>query len=332
VKQFSFVVFVFAALAAGIACGGGSNTDFSSSNKLKVVTTVAPLTNIVQNIGGDKIELVGIIPDGVDSHTFEPSPKNAKQLAAANIFIMNGAHLEGSSEKIAQQNLKDPTKIYRLAENTLTGDDPKTGFLYDFSFPKEKGDPNPHLWMSPKNAGRYAQLVTQWLGQNDPPNKAYYDQNFAAYAAVLDRLDATIRAAVDTVPPDQRKLLTYHDSWAYWARDYGWTVIGAIQPSDFKEPSAQEVASLVDQIKREHVRAIFGSEVFPSPVTERIAKEAGAKFVDTLSDDEPPGKPGSTEHTYVGMLVKDMRDMITALGGTAKAFDNFPVQNTYAKG
>jgi ABC-type Zn uptake system ZnuABC Zn-binding protein ZnuA len=324
------------------ACGGGGSgtktppagagTASVGGKKLKVVTTVAPLTNIVRNIGGDRIDLEGIIPDGVDSHTFEPSPQNAITLSKADIFIMNGAHLEGSTEKIAQENLKDSSKIYKLADNTYSGDDPRTGFLYDFSFPKSGGDPNPHLWMDPRNAERYAVLTDQWLDENDPANKAYYDANLAAFRAVIDKLDAAIRTASATVPADQRKLVTYHDSWAYWAREYGWTVIGAIQPSDFKEPSAKEVAGLIDQIRKEHVPAIFGSEVYPSPVTEQIARESGAKFIASLRDDEPPGDENAPEHTYVGMLVKDMRDMIPAMGGSASAFDNFPVENTYKKG
>jgi manganese/iron transport system substrate-binding protein len=297
-----------------------------------VVTTVAPLTNIVRNIGGDRIELEGIIPDGVDSHTFEPAPGDAKLLAQADIFIMNGAHLEGNSEKIADENLKDPSKIYKLADNTLSGDDEQSGFLYDFSFPRSGGDPNPHLWMNPLYAKKYAQLTAQWLGENDAANKAYYDANLAAFEAAIDKLDAAIKTATATVPEGNRKLLTYHDSWAYWAREYGWTVVGAIQPSDFAEPSAKDVADLIDEIKKEGVPAIFGSEVFPSPVTEQIARETGAQYVTKLSDDEPPGAVDAPEHTYIGMLVFDMREMIPALGGSAAAFDNFEVANTYTKG
>ena len=318
------------------ACSSSDNNSTSSvaagasgSKTLNVVTTVAPLTNIVQNIGGNRIDLAGIIPDGVDSHTFEPRPENAKELANADVFIMNGAHLEGSSEKVAESNLKDSSKIYKLAESTLSGDDEKTGFLYDFSFPKSGGDPNPHLWMNPQYARKYAELVAGWLGDNDSANKSYYQDNLAAYEKVLDRLDNAIRAATLTVPEKNRKLLTYHDSWAYWARQYGWTVIGAIQPSDFSEPSAQDVAGLIDQIKAEGVPAIFGSEVFPSPVTEQIARETGATFINKLSDDEPPGDAGAPEHTYVGMMAFDMQQMMPALGGGDAPFQNFPVQNTY---
>src|SRR4029079_7266431 len=98
-----------------------------------------------------------------------------------------------------------------------------------------------------------------------------------------------------------RMLFACHDSWAYWAREYGFTIIGAVQASDFSDPSPQEVAALIRQIRDEHVPAVFGSEVFPSPVLDQIAKESGAPFVDKLRDDEPPGAPLSAEHTYLGM-------------------------------
>jgi manganese/iron transport system substrate-binding protein len=310
----------------------GTSDDFTANDgKLTVATTVAPLTNIVLNIGGDRIHIHGLIPDGVDSHTFEPKPSDAEVLSRASMLIMNGAHLEGSTEKVAMQNLKDKSKIYHLADNTLSGDAENcdTCFLYDFSFPREKGDPNPHLWMNPQYAMKYAQLTEGWLEQNDPKNAAYYQQNLAQYLAVLKQLDDGIAQAVQTVPQAQRKLLTYHDSWAYWARRYGWQVIGAIQPSDFKEPSAQEVARLIDQIKQQQVPAIFGSEVFPSKVLNQIASETHVKYVTSLRDDEPPGAKSAPQHTYVGMLLDDMRAMLPALGGNADALSGIKPDNTF---
>ena len=119
----------------------------------------------------------------------------------------------------------------------------------------------------------------------------------------------------ETVPPENRKLLTYHDSFPYFAREYGWSVIGAIQPSDFAEPTAQEVAGLIDQVRAEQVPAIFGSEVFPSPVLEQIADETGAEYIDDLRDDDLPGDNGDAEHSYLGLMVFDFRTFMGALGG-----------------
>ncbi len=314
------------------AVGPGATSigsDFKENDgKLKVATTVAPLSSIVLNIGGSRIHVRGLIPDGVNSHTYEPKPSDAEALSRADLLIMNGAHLEGTTEAIARANLKDPKKIYHLADNTLSGDDPKTGFLYDFSFPKEGGAPNPHLWMAPLYALKYADLTRQWLSENDPKNADYYRANYEKFAAVVKQLDEAIRKDQESVPSANRKLLTYHDSWAYWARQYGWTVIGAIQPSDFSEPSAKDVADLIAQIKRERVPAIFGSEVFPSKTLTTIAKESGARFEDQLSDDALPGKPREARHTYIGMVVEDMKIMFSRLGGSADEVLKVPVANT----
>ncbi len=314
------------------ACGGGGTErsawadDLSKNDgRLKVVTSVAPISDIVRNVGGERIALRGIIPDGVDSHTFEPKPSDAKVLGQADLIILNGLHLEEPTLKLAEANKKPGAEVKLLGENTITERD----WIFDFSFPKEKGDPNPHLWMNPKYALRYAELTAQWLSEKDPSNASYYAANLARYRALLEQLDAGIRQAVQTVPEKNRKLVTYHDSWAYWAREYGWTVIGAVQPSDFKEPRPQEVAAIIDQIKREQVPAIFGSEVFPSKVLEQIAREAGARYIDKLRDDEPPGKPGDPNHTYVGMMLENMRNMIPALGGNVEALKGIKPDRTY---
>ena len=310
----------------------GTNSDFSQSDgKLRVATTVAPLTSLVLNVGGDRIHIRGLIPDGVNSHTFEPKPSDARILSRADMFIMNGAHLEGTTEAIARQNLKDPSKIFKLADSTLRDDDPKNSYLYDFSFPRAEGNPNPHLWMNPLYALKYADLIRGWLAENDSKNSAYYQANYDRFAEVIKQLDAGIRADKETVPPANRKLLTYHDSWAYWAREYGYTVVGAIQPSDFKEPSAKEVADLILQIKSESVPAVFGSEVFPSKTLQTISRETGAAFEDKLRDDAPPGKIGDKNHTYVGMLVLDMKVMFTRLGGSAATVSKVPVENTFQR-
>jgi ABC-type Zn uptake system ZnuABC Zn-binding protein ZnuA len=155
----------------------------------------------------------------------------------------------------------------------------------------------------------------------DPDNADYYSANFTTLASRMDQLDQAIYAAVQTVPESNRKLLTYHDSWAYFAKRYGMEVIGAIQPSDFADPSPREVAGLIDQVRASGVPAIFGSEVYPSPVLEIIGRETGAQYIDTLRDDELPGQVGEPRHTYLGLMLEDMRTMFTALGGQVDMFD-----------
>jgi len=301
-----------------------------TQDKPLVVTTVAPLTNIVSNIAGDRVEVKGIIPEGTDSHTFEPRPSDADLLSKANLIIVNGLHLESPTEKMADASKPKDTKIYELGSNTITQDQ----WMFDFSFPKDKGDPNPHLWVNPKYAEAYAKLAAEQLTQLDPAGIDYYATNLKNYLQRLEDLDKATRAVVASIPPKNRKLLTYHDSWAYWSRQYGFDVIGAIQPSDFKEPSAKDVSKLVDQIRQVGVPAIFGSEVYPSKVEEQIAREAKVKTANT-ADDELPGKEGSAnamenknpEHTYIGMMVNNMRVIASNLGGNPDLVKNVNTAN-----
>jgi ABC-type Zn uptake system ZnuABC Zn-binding protein ZnuA len=279
----------------------------------------------VQNVGGTRIDLQGIIPPGVDSHTFEPAPSDAVKLAGADLIVVNGLALEGSTIELAQANLKPGARILELGPNTITRDE----WMFDFSFPEEHGDPNPHVWMNPLYATRYAELVRDALVEMDAPNADYYRRNTDRFGARINLLDRLITETVATIPEQNRKLLTYHDSFAYFAPRYGFQVIGAIQPSDFAEPSPREVAALIDQIKATGVPAIFGSEVFPSTVLEQIGRETGVRYYDTLRDDDPPGQPGSPDNTYFGMLMFDVQQIATALGGTTTSIDGLDPSNTY---
>jgi ABC-type Zn uptake system ZnuABC Zn-binding protein ZnuA len=335
VRAIVLIVF-FAAACTSSGAGGGttqstglapgwSDTLSGGSDKLDVATTVAPISSIVRNIGGNLIRLRGIVPDGTNSHTFEPAPSDARTLAQADLILVNGLHLEQPTVDLAEASKRPEASIVELGDRALSRSD----WLFDFSFPESAGDPNPHAWMDPKLAVRYAETIRDELARADPGHADDYTANYRTYASRLDQLDAMIRSGVATVPPANRKLLTYHDSWAYWAREYGFTVIGAVQASDFSDPSPKEVAALIDQIRREKVPAVFGSEVFPSPVLEQIARESGARFVDQLRDDDPPGEPAAPEHTYLGMLRTDMQVMIEALGGDASVFDTLEVTDSY---
>jgi manganese/iron transport system substrate-binding protein len=293
---------------------------------LDVATTVAPISSLARNVGGDRIRLRGIVPDGTNSHTFEPAPSDARTLANADLIVVNGLHLEQPTLALAEASKLAGTPILLLGDDTVTADE----WLFDFSFPESEGDPNPHLWMNVRYAIEYAQLMRDWFSQADPANADQYAANFDRLKANLDDLDARIRAVVPTVPEADRKLLTYHDSWAYWAREYGFEVIGAVQASDFSDPSPRDVADIIDQIRASGVPAVFGSEVFPSTVLEQIASETGVTFVEDLRDDQPPGAPDAPEHTYMGMLRKDMEIMMDALGGQGTAtFADYPVTDTW---
>ena len=298
---------------AAAACLAG--TPIAAGKRLSITTTVAPITSIVANIAGDAADTTGLVPEGTNSHTFEPPPSAATALAKANLVFANGLKLEEPTKDLAQANQPKSSALCELGTAIL----PVDQYIYDFSFPKEGGKPNPHLWTDPTLAKQYATLVRDVLVHMDPTNAATYTSNALAFTAKIDALDAAIRVGTATLPLDQRKLLTYHDAYAYFAHTYGWEVIGAIQPSSFDEPTPREVGDLIKQVKATGVKAIFGSEVFPSAVLEQIGKEAGVAYVEKLRDDDLPGKPGEPEHSYLGLMQFDYTTMITALGGDAAA-------------
>jgi ABC-type Zn uptake system ZnuABC Zn-binding protein ZnuA len=311
-------------LLLAAACSTGADAD--DDGRMNVVTTVSPITNIAQNVGGEHVEITGIVPEGTNSHTFEPAPTDAREMAEADVVFVNGLHLEEPTLALARANVPDGTPIVLLGDRTISPEE----YIYDFSFPREGGDPNPHLWTNPPYAKRYAEIIAETLSQLDPSNAEDYSANAEAFGERIDELNGLVREVTDTVPPENRKLLTYHDSFPYFAREFGWEVIGAIQPSDFADPTPQDLAGLIEQVRGADVPAIFGSEVFSSPVLEQIASETGAEYVDDLRDDDLPGEPGDPEHTYLGLMLFDYRTFMGALGGDVSAFDGFDTSNVGA--
>jgi len=314
---------VIAGCAAPVAAPAERASTSATSTRLRIVTTVSPITNVVYNIAGEHAEIVGIVPEGVNSHTYEPAPSDARQLVDADLIFINGLKLEEPTLKLAEANAKDGAEIVLLGDQTISPEE----YVFDFSFPEEGGSPNPHLWPNPFLTLKYAEIVRDTLIARDPAHADAYTANYAAFAERIEALDAAIKATVASIPEQNRKLLTYHDSWAYFAPVYGMTVIGAIQPSDFAEPSAREIVEIIEQLKAEQAPAIFGSEVFPSPVLEQIARESGAAYVDDLRDDDLPGQPGDDNHSYFGLMAENLRIMAEALGGDPSIMAAFDTRN-----
>lgn len=291
---------------------------------LKIATTVAPITSIVANIaGGTGTKITGIVPEGTNSHTFEPKPSDAATLENADVIFMNGLVLEEPTKELAVANLKDGAVICEIGTKFL----PESQYIYDFSFPKEGGKPNPHLWTNPPMAKQYAEVVRDVLVRLRPAYASIFNDNFKAFAAKIDALDAAMATATATIPEAQRKLVTYHDAYAYFAVHYGFTVVGALQPSSFSEPTPKEIGNLINQIKAEGVTAIFGSEVFPSPVLEQIGAETKVRYIDVLRDDDLIGEPGDPDHSWLGLMRFDFATIVEALGGDASALKTLDVSD-----
>jgi ABC-type Zn uptake system ZnuABC Zn-binding protein ZnuA len=321
-----------AALAAALAgCAGSADgspgashssagAGGSTSGRLSVVTTVSPITSIVATVAGDAADVVGIVPEGTNSHTFEPPPSAAKVLSRADLVLVNGLKLEDPTLELARADLPEDGEIVELGTRSA----PESEWIYDFSFPREGGKPNPHLWTDPAYAVKYAEQARDALSRRNPAHAAEYARNAAAFVTRADALAAAVRADQRTIP-GRKVLLTYHDAYAYFARDFGWTVLGAVQPKDFEDPTPREVAALIDQVRAQRVPTIFGSEVFPSKVLEQIGREGGARYEATLRDDDLPGRPGDAEHSWLGLMRYDYRTMVRGLGGTTAALDALDV-------
>ncbi|MFL6181734.1 MAG: metal ABC transporter substrate-binding protein [Actinomycetes bacterium] len=301
----------------------GCSSDDSNSGQLKVATTVAPITSIAANIGGDKVDIEGIVPEGTNSHTFEPAPQVAELLTTADVIFLNGLDLEDPTKALAESNMKDGASLVEIGTKVL----PEQDYIYDFSFPEEDGKPNPHLWTDPLYAIKYAQVIADTLSEKDPANASYYEKNLKAFTDKANALADALRSDQQTVPDGNLKLLTYHDAYAYFAKDFGWQIIGAVQPKNFEDPTPDEVARIIDQVKAENVPTIFGSEVFPSSVLEEIGNATGARYEDTLRDDDLPGEPGDPEHSWLGLMQYDYETMIEGLGGTTNQLQKVDTSN-----
>jgi len=309
----------FAVALVLVGCGDGNSGDGedvrepAENEPLQVVTTVAPITSIVASVAGDRAEITGLVPEGTNSHTFDPPPSAAAVLSDADVVFINGLKLEEPTKDLAEANMAEDATLVEIGTQVL----PESEYIYDFSFPEVEGKPNPHLWTDPTWAIKYAAVIRDTLIEVDPDGEEIYQANYEAFKAQATELSDALEADQKTVPAGNKELLTYHDAYAYFAETYGWTVIGAIQPENFEDPTPREVADLIDQVKAEDVPVIFGSEVFPSDVLEEIGRATGARYEDTLRDDDLPGEPGDPEHSWLGLMRYDYVTMINGLGGEA---------------
>lgn len=306
----------------GAAPAASASTAAISAAAFTVVVSDPPIADLVRRVGGERIDVRGLVPLGADGHTYEPRPEDARALAEADLYIENGMGLNNVVTSFAMDNYPAGTRHVMLAEEIPSDEIIATDTAEEIAAHGHAHNFNAHFWPNPAYASKYVQAIAAALGQLDPAGAAEYTERANAYDFELEQMDAAFKTAIATIPEANRKLVVYHDSWSYYGRRYGLPVIGAIQPADFSEPSAAEVRDTIEQVKSAGVPAFFGSEVFPSDVLDAIAEETDAAYVADLSDDLLPGNPGDPEHSYIGMMVQNTRTIVTALGGDPGALDS----------
>lgn len=300
---------LLAALCALVvaACGGGSGEDEARSpdERLPVVATFSILGDVVANVGGDRIALTTLVgPDG-DAHVYEPTPQDAAAITDAAIVFENGLGFETWLDELVEGSGSSAVRVV-----TTEGIEP--GVLVEDGVEEQ----DPHVWQDVRNVIVVAGHVRDALVAADPAGKDAYEANAARYVEQLEALDAEIAGRVGELPAEQRKLVTTHDAFGYFARRYGFEIVGTALPvsTEAADPAAGDVAALVDRIRAAGVPAIFAENIENQALLERVASDAGVVLGNDLYSDAlgPEGSPGET---YVGMMRANADAIVGALAG-----------------
>jgi ABC-type Zn uptake system ZnuABC Zn-binding protein ZnuA len=282
------------------ACGTGPASG-TPGTTLIVATTTTVFADMVRNVGGNLVTVTSLVPSNGDVHTFEPRPGDIQTVAGAKVLFMNGLGLDDWLEKTITNAAATGTPLVRLGVGLpgialLPGEDPATQ--------------NPHLWMDVRYVELYVDRIAAALKSADAAHAMQYDSQAAAYKVRLEALDASVRTKVATIPEDARRLVVFHGAFAYFAREYGITIVGVAVEAPGQDPSAGYTAGLITAIKAAGVKAIFSEAQFPTKLLDQLAAETGAKVVANLYDDAL-GDPPVT--SYEALITWDTDQLVAAL-------------------
>jgi ABC-type Zn uptake system ZnuABC Zn-binding protein ZnuA len=295
----SWLAVVVAGVLVLAACqGSGSAGSTSPQAAVKVVTTTTVFADIVQRVGGDRVAASSIVPPGVGPEDYEPKPDDAKKLADAKLVVSNGVGLDDFLDDLLAAGSAEGTPRLVLGDGipSVTID----------------GEENPHFWLDPNLVKQYyLPAIAAKLSGIDPAGKATYDANVVAYGAELDALDTELKAKVGQIPEANRKLVTFHDAFPYFAKHFGFELVGVILENPGQEPTAADLAALVEKVKAAGVKAVFSEAQFNSKLSETLAQEAGiTKVVTTLYNDALGPAPADT---YLGLMRWNVDQIVAAL-------------------
>lgn len=301
---------LIAVLLVGVACNAtpaAGGADFSN-RKIRAVTTIGQITDLVQNIGGDRVEVTALMGPGVDPHLYKASESDVAKLNSADIVFYNGLNLEG---KMADLFVKMARTRPTVA---VTEDIPKERLREP---PEFAGHFDPHVWFDVTLWKLCADRVERALSEMDPANSATYKENADRYRAQLDELHEWVKAEIATVPEEQRVLVTAHDAFGYFGDQYGMKVVGLQGISTESEAGVGDVQSLADLIASRNVKALFVESSVPHRNIEAVQAAVQAKGKEVAIGGElfsdALGQPGTPEGTYIGMFRHNVQTIVTAL-------------------
>ncbi|QFZ54317.1 manganese transporter [Oceanihabitans sp. IOP_32] len=297
------IVFILLIASTIISC----KTDKKENGKLNIVTTTTMITDLVKNIGGDYINIEGLMGSGVDPHLYKASEGDVTKLVNADIIFYNGLHLEGKLVDVFEKmKSKSPIALAEeIDKSTLIGSE-----YFGSNF-------DPHVWFNIEYYKQFARKVTTVLSEKDPKNANNYIENQNQYLAKLDRLQENIKTTIETLPKEKRILVTAHDAFNYFGKNYGFEVVGLQGLSTATEAGVKDVQRLAAFIIEKNVKAIFVESSVPRRTIEALQAAVNSKGHDvkiggTLYSDAL-GNEGTLEGTYIGMFEYNVNTIINAL-------------------
>jgi zinc/manganese transport system substrate-binding protein len=287
--------FVGLLLAASSALTQTSSAD--AQDRLKIVASFSILGDFAQNIGGDRVEVSTLVGANGDVHVYTPAPADAKKIADAKLVIINGFGLEGWMSRLVQSS----------------GSKAKIVTATDGIAPRIAGAaPDPHAWQSVANAKIYVANIRDALVAADPADGVAFRANAELYLAKLDGLDREVKAAMASIPPDHRKVISTHDAFGYFAAAYGVEFIAPLGVSTDSEASARDIAGIITQIRQAKIPAVFIENISDPRLIQRISAETGARIGGTLYSDSLTDEKGEAP-TYIDMVRHNIKALTDAL-------------------
>ncbi len=290
-----------ALLVALVLAGCGGDTG-AADGRVKVVATTTVFADMVARVGGGLVDVVSLVPKGGEVHTFDPKPTDVRRLIEADLVVRNGLGLDDWLATLAT-DAGTTAPMVALGENL-------PGVTYLGGETAADGAVNPHVWMNVGYAKLYSDKIAESLAQADPAHAADYRAGAKAYGEELAALDADTRTRLAAIPEADRRVISFHDAFPYFAAAYGITMDGTIVESPGQDPSAAQVSALVDTVNRDGVRAIFAEAQFNDDLAQAIAGETDAVVVSDLYTDTLGDAPLDT---YVAVMRSNVDRVVAAL-------------------